>query len=109
MSLFGFEDKEVERLYNVLLYKLDGTENCFDPKLVPAETGDKPAFGESVTDLFVEPYTNGITVKRAEALCAGCHVIKECAAYAIAAKEPFGVWGGTTPRSRGVKRLKWKR
>lgn len=109
MSLFEFEDREVQDKYDKLLYSLDGTENCYDPNLVAAETGAKPAFGESVTDLFVEPYTNGVSHKVAQALCEGCHVIEECAAYALAAREPYGVWGGTTPGDRGMKRGKRKR
>lgn len=109
MGLFTFEDATVQELYNELLHRLDGTENCFDPNLVSIETEEKPSFGESVTDLYVEPYTNGLSEKRAAALCAGCHVIEECKAYAMAAQEPYGVWGGTTPGMRGMKRGKRKR
>lgn len=105
MELFEFEDKGVQELYNKLLYSLDGTENCYDP-IVSAEG---PTFGESVTDLFVESYTNGVSPKVARELCAGCHVIEECKAYAMAAREPYGVWGGTTPGERGMKRGKRKR
>lgn len=32
--------------------------------------------------------------------CKRCPVIRECAAYAIAAEEPHGIWGGLTPKQR---------
>ncbi|MFC0438311.1 WhiB family transcriptional regulator [Kutzneria buriramensis] len=31
---------------------------------------------------------------KAKAVCAGCPVILECRRHAIAAEEPYGVWGG---------------
>jgi WhiB family transcriptional regulator, redox-sensing transcriptional regulator len=37
---------------------------------------------------------------RAKAICARCPVIRECAAYAIAAGERYGVWGGLSERER---------
>jgi len=36
----------------------------------------------------------------AKQFCASCPVKRECAEYAIAALEPHGIWGGTTPRER---------
>ena len=42
---------------------------------------------------------------RAKAICARCPVIRECAAYAIAAGERFGVWGGLSERERLAFRL----
>lgn len=30
----------------------------------------------------------------AKAICAGCPVIRECAAYALRMREPYGIWGG---------------
>ena len=36
----------------------------------------------------------------AKALCAGCAVQRACAAYAIANREPFGVWGGLSESER---------
>ena len=32
--------------------------------------------------------------------CGKCPVRQECAEYAIAANEPYGLWGGLTPRER---------
>jgi WhiB family redox-sensing transcriptional regulator len=36
----------------------------------------------------------------AKRICAGCEVRAECLAYALAHRERFGVWGGTTERER---------
>ncbi|MGN6087725.1 MAG: WhiB family transcriptional regulator [Actinomycetes bacterium] len=47
----------------------------------------------------------------AKAYCAVCPVIQQCAAHALAVREPYGVWGGMTEdereeiyaRSKGVQ------
>jgi WhiB family redox-sensing transcriptional regulator len=36
----------------------------------------------------------------AKAVCAGCPVIAECAAHALASREPYGVWGGLSESER---------
>lgn len=36
----------------------------------------------------------------AKAVCAGCPVQDECAAYAVANREPYGVWGGLSESER---------
>lgn len=41
----------------------------------------------------------------AKTVCARCPVIRECLAHALAVPEPYGVWGGTTPKERG--RMLW--
>lgn len=38
--------------------------------------------------------------EQALAVCRGCSVRQECLEYALAAKERYGVWGGTTERER---------
>src|SRR5919199_1558848 len=38
--------------------------------------------------------------RAAKAVCARCPVIKECAAHALAVREPYGVWGGVTEDER---------
>ncbi len=38
--------------------------------------------------------------RAAKALCAACAVQQACAAYAIASREPFGVWGGLSESDR---------
>jgi WhiB family redox-sensing transcriptional regulator len=39
---------------------------------------------------------------RAKALCAQCPVIEPCFRHAMAVREPYGVWGGTTPEERAA-------
>ena len=36
----------------------------------------------------------------AKAICAACPVIAECAAHALAVREPYGVWGGLSEDDR---------
>jgi WhiB family redox-sensing transcriptional regulator len=36
----------------------------------------------------------------AKALCAQCPVIEACLKHALEVREPYGVWGGTTPEER---------
>ena len=36
----------------------------------------------------------------AKVICSGCPVIRECAEHALAAREPYGVWGGMTEDDR---------
>ncbi|MBA3289173.1 MAG: WhiB family transcriptional regulator [Acidimicrobiia bacterium] len=38
--------------------------------------------------------------RRAKSVCAACTVRAECLAYAIAADERYGVWGGLTQDER---------
>lgn len=38
--------------------------------------------------------------ERAKALCQQCPVIEQCRAHALAAREPYGVWGGMTEEER---------
>jgi hypothetical protein len=38
--------------------------------------------------------------KLAMKICSQCPVQKLCADYAITAREPYGIWGGTVPSDR---------
>lgn len=42
----------------------------------------------------------GESVAEAKAVCARCMVRSECADYALASGQRFGIWGGTTERER---------
>lgn len=44
----------------------------------------------------------GKSADPAREICATCPVVDRCATAAVSAREPFGVWGGLTPRERGV-------
>lgn len=37
---------------------------------------------------------------RAKAVCAACPVIDNCRTWALAAREPYGVWGGLSVEER---------
>jgi WhiB family transcriptional regulator, redox-sensing transcriptional regulator len=37
---------------------------------------------------------------QAKAVCAGCPVVENCLRWAIAAREPYGVWGGLSAEER---------
>ena len=37
---------------------------------------------------------------RAKAVCAGCPVVQNCLRWALAAREPYGVWGGLSVDER---------
>lgn len=49
----------------------------------------------------------GESVVEAQAVCAACAVAIECAEYALASNQRFGIWGGTTERER--RRLRAER
>lgn len=38
--------------------------------------------------------------RQAKAICATCPVIKNCLRWALAAREPYGVWGGMSADER---------
>ncbi|GAC1325895.1 MAG: WhiB family transcriptional regulator [Mycobacteriales bacterium] len=38
--------------------------------------------------------------RSAKAICATCPVIAQCGAHALAAQEPYGVWGGMSESER---------
>jgi hypothetical protein len=61
-----------------------------------------PACATSPERWWATAATPGGSAAQAEAVawCVGCPVRVECAAYAIAAAERFGIWGGTTPAER---------
>jgi WhiB family transcriptional regulator, redox-sensing transcriptional regulator len=40
--------------------------------------------------------------RAAKAICAGCRVREQCAAYALAYRERYGVWGGLSEHERAM-------
>ena len=40
----------------------------------------------------------------AKKFCSECPVRAECLTYALAVNEPFGIWGGLTPKERSALR-----
>lgn len=39
---------------------------------------------------------------RAKQICAGCPVLAQCRAHALAVQEPYGVWGGLSEAERDL-------
>ncbi|WP_366139797.1 WhiB family transcriptional regulator [uncultured Modestobacter sp.] len=57
-----------------------------------ASAGSTPCRSAARPDAWHED----VGAEGAASLCAGCPVLAECRAYAVAAREPHGVWGGLT-------------
>ncbi|MDH6284341.1 WhiB family transcriptional regulator [Prescottella agglutinans] len=51
-------------------------------------------------ELFFPEAKGQAPVKAAKRICGRCPVQTECLEHALAKKEQFGVWGGTTPNER---------
>jgi WhiB family redox-sensing transcriptional regulator len=50
--------------------------------------------------LFFPEDEEGPGAERAQEVCATCPVREQCLQTALATKEAYGIWGGTTPRDR---------
>lgn len=64
--------------------------------------------GEPASWWFVESYGNAEgrwNTVRAKEICSQCSVRVQCLNYANENLEIYGVWGGLTPKERGVGRL----
>lgn len=76
-------------------------------ELTEAVTGEEPCHdtgGDSPSDLYTNRWTSSKNMSKgeAEALCEGCPIYQQCRDYAMAAKEPYFIWGGTRPKDRGI-------
>lgn len=60
----------------------------------------------SVEEFFLPENARGqLKVQReskAKAICATCPVVQRCLQHALDAKEPYGIWGGTSPEERAA-------
>jgi WhiB family redox-sensing transcriptional regulator len=68
-------------------------------------SGDQPAHWRARaacrgldTELFFPG--QGEPIEEAKAICAACSVRSQCADYALATRQRFGIWGGQTERDR---------
>ena len=69
---------------------------------------DAKCKGEPAEWWYVENYatTEGrIFTRKAKIICGQCGVQQQCLEYANENNETIGVWGGLTPKERGVGRL----
>ena len=67
-------------------------------RTVACETGDPAAWWPEVRHM------NSPATRRAVEACRHCPAAGPCLAYAVAADERFGIWGGTTPAERRAMR-----
>lgn len=67
---------------------------------VLAACGPAPCETSPVPDAWFEP--RGPLLDEARKACADCRARVECLAYALAADEPAGLWGGLTAQERAA-------
>lgn len=48
-------------------------------------------------------------IERAKRICQSCPVLEECREYALAHREPYGVWGGMSEEERTRENSKRRR
>lgn len=78
--------------------------------LVENKWRDEAACRGMATEIFFPVSASNDAAVTAKAVCEGCPVTEECLSYAMAAREPEGVFGGLTPRQReALWRRKWQR
>lgn len=65
---------------------------------------DYAACLEVYADAFYPHKYDRASCREAKAICANCPVDAECLEAAFEVDEPFGIWGGLTPRERDVIR-----
>ncbi|MEW2474642.1 WhiB family transcriptional regulator [Micromonospora gifhornensis] len=75
------------------------------PRLAAADLlGDKPRWQERALCSQTDPEAyfpeKGGSAAPAKRICAGCEVRVECLEYALARREPYGIWGGKTEGER---------
>lgn len=73
-----------------------------DIDLEPTAWQVDAACADSDTDAFFSD--DPIVQRMAKRICEGCPVRVQCLQYANDRKEPYGVWGGTTPGRRRRQR-----
>lgn len=90
MALFQHPDREIADQYQKLIVSAADA-----PEPTPCQVNPEPYSG---------PWAGrpGASSESAENLCIDCPLMVQCGNYAKAAREPYGVWGGTLPRDRGI-------
>ena len=74
-----------------------------DAKCRGTEDPDRLFFGAD--DSSIKPPLTRAQVKQAKEVCNGCPVYRDCLTHAIMQKEEYGIWAGTTGRTR--ERIWW--
>ena len=98
---FKFKTPEIAQKYYSFIKQMDGTEPCSQPEFLE---DPKNWQGEITADDYTGNWTgsNSVSKRVAEELCAGCPLLEVCRDYAMDAQEPYGIWGGTRPKDRGI-------
>lgn len=100
---FRFKTPEVGQKFFSLMAATTGEEPCAQPEFL-----DNPQefTGEITADKYTGNWasSNNVSKETAESLCEGCPLLEMCREYATEAQEPFGIWGGTRPKDRGITR-----
>jgi WhiB family redox-sensing transcriptional regulator len=80
---------------------------------IPPFAGDPAKACADVNPEVFFPSAHGLSAKlaigRAKAICRRCPLREECAEWAIATEQGYGVFGGTTPNERAVIRTTRRR
>ncbi|QPK80796.1 WhiB family transcriptional regulator [Schaalia sp. ZJ405] len=75
-------------------------------KLPPASVTDRALCATYVdSDRWFPTLAEKHQALEAIAICLQCPVRIQCRQWAIDSDEPFGIWGGLTPRARGFNSL----
>jgi WhiB family redox-sensing transcriptional regulator len=69
------------------------------PHLTPQAFANQALCAEADPDLFV-PIGQGVSVRKAKAICNRCPVIAECLAWALENPDTNAIYGGLTYRER---------
>lgn len=83
-------NNNIQRKYATLLIALEengGAECQQMPEIYFPE--DNVAWSERRKEVLVT-----------KMICKRCPIVEQCLSYALAAKEPWGIWAGTTPEER---------
>lgn len=75
--------------------------------LINPQGDQRAACARSPAGMFYPTDTAGW--KRAKRVCDGCEIRAACLAWALDRNEQFGVWGGTSERTRRTMRRDAKR
>jgi WhiB family redox-sensing transcriptional regulator len=81
--------------------------NIYDSKYDPLFEAEGKPCRMGPEAMYPHP-TDQAGVEYAKSLCARCAVSGLCLDWALATREPYGVWGGATPDERGVPRSRRK-
>lgn len=98
---FKFKTAKIAQQYYSLIAATTGEEPCAQPEFLDSP---KQWIGEIKADDYTGNWasSNNVSEETAKRLCEGCPLLEMCRDYAVEAQEPYGIWGGTRPKDRGI-------